>query len=50
MEAYLEDNRPTLDEVCKAYERCTEECPAYKFCPYLARLLHEGIESVESGR
>ena len=32
MEAYLEDNRPTIDEVCESYDECTEECPAYKFC------------------
>lgn len=32
MEAYLEDNRPTLDEICEEYDECTEECPAYKFC------------------
>lgn len=32
MEAYLEDNRPTLDELCKEYEKCSEECPAYMFC------------------
>ena len=32
MEAYLEDNRPTLDEVCMEYEECIEECPAYEFC------------------
>lgn len=32
LEPYLEDTRPTLDEVCEEYEECTEECPAYKFC------------------
>ena len=32
MEAYLDDNRPTLDEVCMEYDECTEECPAYEFC------------------
>jgi hypothetical protein len=32
MEAYLEDNRPTLDEVCAEYDKCTKECPAYEFC------------------
>lgn len=32
MEAYLEDNRPTLDEVCVEYDECTEKCPAYEFC------------------
>lgn len=32
MEAYLEDNRPTIDEVCGSYEECTEECPVYEFC------------------
>ena len=32
MEAYLEDNRPALDEVCMEYEDCIEECPAYEFC------------------
>lgn len=32
MTEYLEDNRPTLDEVCESYEECTEECPAYEFC------------------
>ena len=38
MEAYLEDNRPTLNEVCMEYDECTEECPAYEFC-------HNNIES-----
>ena len=28
----MEDNRPTLDEVCMEYEECIEECPAYGFC------------------
>ncbi len=32
MEAYLEDNRPALDEVCSEYDKCIEECPAYGFC------------------
>ncbi len=32
MEAYLDDNRPTLDEICKEYDECTEECPVYEFC------------------
>ena len=32
MEEYLEDNRPTLDEVCAEYDKCVEECPAYEFC------------------
>jgi hypothetical protein len=32
MEAYLEDNRHTLDEVCIEYEKCIEDCPAYGFC------------------
>jgi hypothetical protein len=32
IEPYLEDNRPTLDEVCKEYKECTEKCPAWKFC------------------
>jgi len=32
MEAYLEDNRPTIDEICKTYEECTGECPAYEVC------------------
>ena len=32
MEAYLEDNRPTLNEVCMKYEDCIKECPAYEFC------------------
>ena len=32
MEAYLEDNRPTIDEVCEWYDECTKECPAYRFC------------------
>lgn len=31
MEAYLEDPRPTLDELCKEYEDC-KDCPAYEFC------------------
>ena len=36
MEVYLEDNRPTLDEVCMEYEECVEECPAYEFCNHKA--------------
>lgn len=32
MEAYLEDNRPTLYEICEEYDECTKECPAYEFC------------------
>lgn len=32
MEAYLEDNRPTLEEICEKSEECSEECPAYGFC------------------
>ncbi len=32
MEAYLEDNRPTMDEVCNSYDKCTKECPLYKYC------------------
>lgn len=36
MEAYLEDNRPTLDEICKEFEECIKECPAYEFCHYKA--------------
>ena len=32
MEAYLEDNRPTLDEICKSYKECCKECPAYEVC------------------
>ena len=32
MEAYLEDNRPTIDEICESYDKCNEECPSYKFC------------------
>ena len=32
IESYLEDNRPTLDEVCEEYKECTEKCPAWKFC------------------
>lgn len=32
MEEYLEDKRPSLEEVCNEYEKCTEECPAYGFC------------------
>lgn len=33
MEEYLEDTRPTLDELCKEYgdEDC-KDCPAYEFC------------------
>lgn len=43
MEAYLEDNRPTLDEICEEHDECTEECPAYEFC-------HSKAESeVENG-
>ena len=36
MEAYLEDNRPTLNEICEEYDECTEECPAYEFCNHKA--------------
>lgn len=36
MEAYLEDNRPSLDEVCESQKKCSKECPAYRFC-YLQR-------------
>lgn len=32
MEAYLEDNRPTLDEICESYKECCKECPAYEVC------------------
>lgn len=32
MEAYLEDNRLTLDDICESYEECCKECPAYEFC------------------
>lgn len=32
MEAYLEDSRPTLDEICEEYKECCRECPAYGFC------------------
>lgn len=32
LEAYLEDTRPTLDEICEEQEECTEECPAWIFC------------------
>lgn len=32
MEAYLEDNRPTIDEVCESYDECNKECPLYRFC------------------
>ena len=34
MEAYLEDNRPTIDEVCEWYwhDECNKECPCYRFC------------------
>lgn len=32
MEAYLEDSRPTLDEICEEYKKCCTECPAYGFC------------------
>jgi hypothetical protein len=40
MEAYLEDNRPTIDEVCESYDECKEECPLYRFC-------HPQVESEE---
>ena len=36
MEAYLEDNRPTLNEVCESQKECSKECPAIDFC-YLQR-------------
>ena len=32
MEVYLEDNSPTMDEVCNSYDKCTKECPLYKYC------------------
>lgn len=32
MESYLEDNRPTIDEICESYDECNKECPLYKFC------------------
>lgn len=32
MEAYLEDNRPIIDEVCESYSECNKECPLYRFC------------------
>ena len=32
MEAYLEDNRPTIDEICDSYDECTKECPVYELC------------------
>ena len=32
MEAYLEDNRPTIDEVCESYDECNKACPLYIFC------------------
>ena len=31
MEEYLEDNRPTLDELWAEAYKCVE-CPAYEFC------------------
>ena len=31
MEEYLEDNRPSLEELCEEYDKCVE-CPAYEFC------------------
>lgn len=36
MEAYLEDNRPIIDELCEEYDECTDECPAYEFCNHKA--------------
>lgn len=42
METYLEDNRPTLDEVCMEYEECIKECPAYEFCHSKAESEKEG--------
>lgn len=32
MEAYLEDNRPSIDEVCESYDKCNKNCPLYGFC------------------
>ena len=32
MEEYLEDNRPSLGEVCDSQKECSKECPAYEFC------------------
>lgn len=32
MEAYLEDNRSSLDEVCDSQNECSKEYPAYRFC------------------
>lgn len=32
MEEYLDDNRPTIDEVCEYYDECNKECPLFRFC------------------
>ena len=32
METYLEDNRPSMDDVCEEEESCSENCPCYKVC------------------
>ena len=32
MEAYLEDNRPIIDEICEQYDECNEDCSLYRFC------------------
>lgn len=40
----MEDNRPTLDEVCMEYKECIEECPGYEFCHSMA----ESEESVQN--
>lgn len=31
MKAYLEDNRSTIDEVCKSYDECNKKCPLHRF-------------------
>ena len=47
MEAYLEDNRSTLDEICEGYDECTEECPAYEFCHSKGMTREEAIENLK---
>ncbi len=42
---WLGDERPSLDEVCNSQDKCTEECPAYKFCITCGYV--DKVESVE---
>lgn len=45
MEAYLEDNRPTIDEVCEWYDECNPECPLYYILCHPQEESEEGNEA-----